>query len=187
MTTPVSHWHVRRAARVLKAGGVIAYPTDTVFGLGCDPHNPLAVLRLLGLKHRAAAKGLIVIAADFEQLVPFLHPRERDLCATLTRPEPRPVTWLVDAPAIPPWIRGDHPKAAVRIVKHRLAAALCRAFGGPIVSTSANVSGGTPARTALKVRLLFGRRLDYVLAGEAGPSGRPSEIRDARTGLVHRQ
>lgn len=181
------HWRIRYAARILRSGGVVAYPTESVFGLGCDPWNPYAVLRLLQLKRRASAKGLILIAADYQQLAPWLGAADEALRATLTGRRPRPVTWLVEAPAVPGWIRGDHPKTAVRIVNHGIAAALCRAFGGPIVSTSANISGGPPARTALKARLLFGNRPDYILAGRVGPFDRPSEIRDAETGRIHRR
>lgn len=181
------HWRIRQAARLLKAGGVVAYPTESVFGLGCDPWNPHAVLRLLLLKRRAATKGLILIAADDRQLgsLGISEPTRR---RTLARPGARPVTWLVDAPRAPRWIRGAHTKTAVRIVNHPVAEALCRAFSGPIVSTSANISGGAPpARTALKVRLMFGGQLDYVLGGDSGPFVRPSEIRDAETGKVLRR
>lgn len=180
------HWRIRQAARVLKAGGIVAYPTESVFGLGCDPWNPRAVLGLLRLKRRGAAKGLILIAADDRQLT-ALGIADSIRRETLAGPGPRPVTWLVNAPGAPRWIRGAHTKTAVRIVNHPVAAALCRAFGGPIVSTSANISGSPPARTALKVRLLFGDRLDDVLGGETGPFDRPSEIRDAETGKVLRR
>lgn len=177
------HWHVTRAARVVRAGGVIAYPTESVYGLGCDPWDAAAVVRILALKRRSPDKGLIVIAASRDQLTPYLD-APAALRAKLTAGR-RPVTWLIPAPGLPPWIRGSHDTAAVRIVSHPAAAALCR-LCGPLVSTSANLEGGTPARSALRVRRLFGDGVDYVLNGAPGPCRTPSEIRDARTGAVVR-
>lgn len=180
-------WKIKRAALVLKDGGIIAYPTESVYGLGCDPWNPHAVLRLLQLKRRSAGKGLILIAADYDQLAPYLAASGTALRAKLSRRTPRPITWLVDAPLIPPWVRGDHDKAAVRVVTHEPAASLCRVFGGPVISTSANVSGAAAARTALRVRRLFDDQLDYIMTGPVGPYKTVSEIRDAETGRSHRR
>ncbi len=178
---------LRTAARVLRAGGLIAYPTEAVFGLGCDPANAAAVLRLLELKGRPMEKGLILIAAAFEDLAPLLEPLPAAVQEKLDKSWPGPVTWLVPArPLTPEWLRGSHTSLAVRVTAHGPAAALCRAFGGPIVSTSANPAGRRPARTALQVRRLFGNAVDYVLAGEVGPFARPSDIRDAITDRVIR-
>ncbi len=174
------------AARVLRAGGVVAYPTEAVFGLGCDPWNQAAVLRLLAIKQRPMDKGLILIANRLEQLLPFLRPLGTEVEQRLRETWPGPVTWLLPArPAAPRWLRGRHSKLAVRVTAHPLAAALCEAFGGPIVSTSANASGRPPARSALHTRLRC-PGVDLILSGATGGLARPTPIRDALSGEVHR-
>jgi L-threonylcarbamoyladenylate synthase len=177
---------LRHATRVLRAGGVIAYPTEAVFGLGCDPLNQAAVLRLLAIKQRPIDKGLILIAHRLEQLLPFLRPLSADVEQRLRETWPGPVTWLLPArPAAPRWLRGRHSTLAVRVTAHPLAAALCEAFGGPIVSTSANASGRPPARSALQTRLRC-PGVDLILSGATGGLARPTPIRDALSGAVYR-
>jgi len=133
---------LRRAARMLTAGGVIAYPTEAVYGLGCDPLDAQAVTRLLAIKRRPVEKGLILIASRFDQLGPYVQPLTAAIRQRLDESWPGPNTWLLPAdPATPRWIRGDHRTIAVRVTAHPLAAALCEAFGGAIVSTSANPAG----------------------------------------------
>jgi L-threonylcarbamoyladenylate synthase len=167
---------------VVKSGGIIAYPTEAVYGLGCDPRNEAAVRRLLALKRRPAHKGLILIAADFAQLALFLQPLSPADQARLAATWPGPLTWLIPArPETPGWLRGRHATLAVRVTAHPLAAALCWACGHPLVSTSANLSGRPPARTALAVRRQLGRNLDYLLPGPTGGAAQPTEIRDLRT------
>jgi L-threonylcarbamoyladenylate synthase len=166
---------------------VIAYPTEAVYGLGCDPLDGAAVSRLLALKGRTAGKGLILIAARFAQLAPFLEPLAPALATRVLATWPGPVTWLLPArPAVPPWLRGEHDTLAVRVTAHPLAAALCTAFGGALVSTSANRAGRPPARSPLAVRRAFDGELDVVLHGPLGPGNRPTEIRDGRSGAVVR-
>jgi L-threonylcarbamoyladenylate synthase len=132
-------------------------------------------------------KGLILIAADFAQLEPFLQPPTEADRARLDATWPGPRTWLIPArPATPRWLRGRHDTLAVRVTAHPLAAALCRACGHPLVSTSANRGGRPPARGALAVRRQLGRDLDYVLAGPTGGAAKPTAIRDLRTGRVVR-
>jgi L-threonylcarbamoyladenylate synthase len=183
----MSPFHLRAARRTLQAGGIVAYPTEAVYGLGCDPLNPHAVLRLLALKQRPWEKGMILIAARQEQLSPFLQPVPPAVQEKLSQSWPGPVTWLLPAlPEVPYWLRGVHDTLAVRVTAHPLAAALCEAFGGPIVSTSANLAGHEPARSALTVRRELGGQVDYILHGELGNSEKPTEIRDALTGGVIR-
>ena len=171
------------AARVAQAGGLIAYPTEAVYGLGCDPRNEAAVRRLLALKRRPMHKGLILIAADFAQLAPFLQPLTAADQARLAATWPGPYTWLIPArPDTPCWLRGRHETLAVRVTAHPLAAALCRTCGHPLVSTSANFSGRTPARSALAVRRQLGTAMDYLLPGPTGGAAQPTEIRDLRSG-----
>lgn len=177
---------MRRAAGVLRRGGIIAYPTEAVYGLGCDPLNREAVERLLAIKQRPVEKGLILIAARFEQLSPFLEAQPPEIQRQLDASWPGPVTWLVPAnPATPVWLRGRHPSLAVRVTAHPLAAAICEAFGGPIVSTSANPAGRPPARSALQA-LLRCPGVDLILHGATGPLAQPTPIRDAVTGKVLR-
>lgn len=180
-------WHFKQAARVIHAGGVIAYPTEAVYGLGCDPFNHTAVMHLLMLKHRSIEKGLILIAAEFAQLTPFILPLDDNARQTVDASWPGPVTWLLPArPETPVWLRGHHHTIAARVTNHPLVAALCRASGHALVSTSANPSGRPPARSALQVRRYFGRQVDMVLSGSLGGEARPSEIRDLHSGTILR-
>lgn len=184
----VNEWALRRAARALRAGGVIAYPTEAVWGLGCDPLQGPAVRRLLELKHRPMEKGLILIAAEYDQLLPYVRPLDVQRMGEILGTWPGPVTWLLPAQDdVPHWLRGRHDTLAVRVTAHPIAAALCRAHGGAIVSTSANVSGRPPARSALKVRRQFGAALHCILPGKTGAQRRPSTIRDGASGRVLRK
>lgn len=178
-----------QAAVVLERGGVLAYPTEGVWGLGCDPFDESAVRRVLEIKQRPASKGMIVIAADFAQLAPLLRfdelpaERKREVLASW----PGPNTWLIPCdPGVPVWLRGEHETLAVRVTSHEAAATLCRAFGKPLVSTSANFAGEPPARFAheLDPRLL--EQLDGIVEGETGDRTSPSTIRDAMSGSVLR-
>jgi L-threonylcarbamoyladenylate synthase len=181
------HWQLAQAARIVNAGGVIAYPTEAVYGLGCDPRDGAAVLRLLELKQRPLDKGLILIAAEFAALQPYLAPLSATLRTKLLKSWPGPVTWLLPArPEAPFWLRGKHAALAVRVTAHPLAAALCRACGGVLVSTSANISNRPPARSALAVRRNFGSAIDYVLSGALGGRDKPTPIYDALSGRVVR-
>lgn len=179
-------WHIREAARHLDAGGVIAYPTETVYGLGCDPYNGAAVLHLLALKQRSPGQGLVLVASDFSQLEPLLLPANNAVRKRVTARQHKPVSWVMPCrDTVPSWLRGNHDSLAVRITRHPSAAALCDAFGGPLVSTSANLHGKRPATGTLGVRLQFGDSLDYILNGPPG-TGTPSEIRDALSGKILR-
>jgi L-threonylcarbamoyladenylate synthase len=178
---------IARAARIVRAGGVIAYPTEAVFGLGCLPRDKVAVSRLLAIKRRSWRKGLILIAADVGQLAPYvILPPEPQRSAVLAT-WPGPSTWVLEArrPALP-WISGGRPSLAVRVTAHPVARELCRRAGDALVSTSANLSRQPPHRELLRLRRALGRSVDYVLAGALGGAGRPTPIRDARTGRTLR-
>lgn len=176
-----------RAVRILRQGLVLAYPTEGVWGLGCDPSNEAAVRRLLALKGRSASKGLILIAASVDQVRGLLRGLSPAQLQPILASWPGPVTWLVPAPAgFPAWISGGKPTLAVRVSAHPGVVALCRAFGGPVVSTSANPSGRAAATTELAVRRYFRERLDGLLPGELGGLRGPSEIRDALSGRIIR-
>jgi L-threonylcarbamoyladenylate synthase len=178
---------LRRAVRVLRQGGVIAYPTEAVYGLGCDPSSRQAVERILTIKGRPVKVGFILIGASLAQFTGWiaLRPGERE---RLRSPAVKPVTWVVTAgPKARRWLTGGRRSIAVRVTAHPVAAALCRAFSGPLVSTSANRHGRPPARSALASRRSLGRELDLVLPGPTGGLRKPTEIRDARTGAVIRR
>ena len=174
---------LRRAAQVLRQGGIVAYATEYCFGLGCDPFNRDAVLRLLRLKRRSVKKGLIVLAADREQLTHYLQEIPTSVSATW----PGPHTWLLIPRAkVPAWIHGQYPKIAVRVTAHTQAQALCRTAGMAIVSTSANRGGEVPARTYREVARRFGGNVDFILPGKVGTAPAPTPIRDAATGKLIR-
>jgi L-threonylcarbamoyladenylate synthase len=183
----LSPWKLRQAAHIINTGGVIAYPTEAVYGLGCDPLNREAVYRLLALKRRAPDKGLILIAASLDQLQPFVAPLSTEERATLNATWPGPVTWLLRPGAgAPPWITGAHDSIAVRVTGHPLARDLCKAAGHALVSTSANPAGKLPAKSALAVRCYFPSQLDFILCGALGGLAKPTEIRDLTSGAVIR-
>jgi len=174
------------AVRVLEDGGIVAYPTEAVYGLGCLPEYPEAVYRLLRLKKRRAAKGLILVAASPEQLEPYIHYPDFSVKERVLATWPGPVTWLLPAKrAVPEWIKGEHTTVAVRVSKHPVVSALCRA-AGVLVSTSANPELMPPARTLRKVVNYFGHSLDYLVPGKVGGWTSPTEIRDALSGKILR-
>ena len=172
-----------RAIAVLRRGGVIAYPTEAVWGLGCDPFNESAVRRLFALKQRPQGVGVILIAADFAQVAPFLGDCPMPAIARAQATWPGPNTWIFPRNGrVPTWIVGEHAGIAVRVTAHPLAAALCRGFGSAIVSTSANPHGQAPAKSVETLRQLFDDQLDDILEGELGGLERPTAIRDAVSG-----
>ena len=177
------------AVRVLNRGGLLAYPTEAVWGLGCDPFNEAAVLRLLALKQRAVDKGLILIAGDVGQFDGLLDwqalPHDRSL--SVLGSWPGPYTWIVPATArVPRWIKGAHEDVAVRVSAHPVVVALCAGFGGALVSTSANPAGKPPAREIPDFDPQLLVQLDGVMDGNTGGMAQPTAIRDARSGEVLR-
>jgi L-threonylcarbamoyladenylate synthase len=188
MTQPAlpSPTDLQTAVRVLRAGEVIAYPTEAVWGLGCDPFREEAVRRVLDLKQRSEAKGLIIIAASLAQIDPWLAALSAAQKATVLATWPGPYTWIVPAADAPSWLRGDHDSLALRVSAHPGVQALCEAWGGPLVSTSANLSGQEPAADVAALQQQFGDGLGYILPGRLGGDPRPSEIRDAVSGVVLR-
>lgn len=174
--------------RALHTGGILAYPTEAVWGLGVDPLDYGACMRLMTLKNRSVEKGLILIASDASQLAPYVLPLDNTRQQEVEASWPGHTTWLLPArPETPYWLTGDHETLAVRITAHPLVRALCESFGGAIVSTSANPAGRPPARTALTVRHYFHQDIDYLLPGATGGVQNPSEIRDGRSGTLIRR
>jgi len=180
------NFQIRKAARCLERGGVIAYPTEGVYGIGCLPGFPDAIARVISIKGRRADAGLILIAADLELLDDWIAPTANEL-ENLQRPMDYPTTWIVTArPGVHPLLTGGRETLAVRITDHPLAASLSVATGEPLVSTSANRAGNPPAMTAFQARLKLGKALDYVISGPLGGASGPSEIRVAADNRVLR-
>jgi len=175
---------ITRAAETLLGGGVIAYPTEGIFGLGCMPDDPDAVVHLLRIKNRDPGKGLILIASDKSQLRDWLVGD----ASQLPDPDPsQPITWIAPASdKVTSLVRGDHATIAARLTTNPTAAAICSAVDSPIVSTSANLSGQSVARNGFVLRRKFGACVDYIVPGECGPASGPSEIRDLATGTILR-
>ena len=174
---------IAKAGRILKEGGVVAYPTEGVFGLGCLPGHRAAVERLLEIKQRDSSLGLVLIGSRREQLAAWAELPD----APLESSAEHPVTWVLPArPSVPAWIRGRHAGVAVRITAHPVAAALCDAAGSALVSTSANRSGQAPTRSPLLIRRRFARQVDFVVPGRCGAAAGPSEIRDFASGKTLR-
>lgn len=175
--------------KALQQQQVIAYPTEAVFGLGCDPDSEIAVRRLLMLKRRDWQKGLILVAASYAQLVRYIDDQRLTLAQrkAVFAYWPGPVTFVFPACASTPrWLTGRYSSLAVRVSAHPAVVALCHAYGKPLVSTSANLSGQPPCRYADQVRVQFGMQFP-LLTGVTGGRENPSEIRDALTGKLLRK
>ncbi|MDX1695183.1 MAG: Sua5/YciO/YrdC/YwlC family protein [Ketobacteraceae bacterium] len=182
-----------QAQITLSQGGVITYPTEAVYGYGCDPFSQDAVARLLAIKDRPWQKGLILIAANQEQLAPLLSDLTPEQQQQLDDTWPGPVTWLVPDPQdlVPRIVKGEHGSVAVRVCGHPLARRLCEQWGGPIVSTSANRSGEAPCYTELSLRqrlqhLPLWYQPDAIVGGPTLGLDKPSVIRDLITGDIIR-
>lgn len=175
------------AVNALRAGGIIAYPTEAVWGIGCDPFCEEAVDALLEIKQRDWRKGVILVAADMAQLEPYLSGLDEKFLQILMASWPGPNTWLVpNNGTAPDWITGGRNTLAVRVTAHPVVVALCKRFGGAIVSTSANPAGRPPARTLSEVRRYFGDQLDAIVPGALGGLQNPTQIRNVISGEICR-
>ena len=188
VTDWVSHPQICRAAELLKQQAVVAYPTESVWGLGCDPQSASAVEKILQLKKRNVAKGLILIADSIERFEPFLAGLDEEYLRRFREPTAKPTTWLVpNNDSAPLWISGGRDTLALRITTHPVAAALCKLIGGPLVSTSANPQGLPAAKSASEVEGYFGTAIDAQAPGRVGDAPKPSEIRYLISGEVVRE
>ena len=178
---------IAQGAEYLKAGKVIACPTEAVFGLGCDPANEPAVRRILVLKQRSEDAGLILIADCWERFLPYVQQVDQHILEKALATWPGPVTWLFPrAESVPGWLAGIHPSIAVRITAHETCRALCARFGSAMVSTSANPHAAPPATSAAQVEAYFAGTIDGIVEGSLGTQQKPSEIRDLLSGRVMR-
>lgn len=183
--------HLQQAVDYLKQGHVLAYPTEAVWGLGCDPFNQAAFDKILQLKQRPIEKGVILVAATMQQAEPFLamlsikQKNKIEQTWQASNNQEQATTWLVPlTDAVPTWISGQHDKVAIRITHHPLVQQLCLAFGGAIVSTSANPAGLAPAISAQQITDYFADVA--ILDGQLGQCTTPSRIIDIVTGNVIR-
>ncbi len=187
-TDSVDNQSIRLAVKCLRAGGVIAYPTESVYGLGCDPMNSAAVQRLSVIKDRPEHKGFIIIAAGWTQVQTWVRPIEPRCLQPILQANSRPVTWIFPAMlTVPTSLCGPGHSIAIRFVTHPIMHALCEAYGGPIISTSANRHHESPIRDPIRLREVFQREVDVFVLGRLGSARRPSEIRDMMTGVICRE
>ncbi len=188
MNTPHLCAAVQEAAQLIASGGVIVYPTEAVWGLGCDFLNRAAVMKLLQLKNRPVEKGLILIASRIEQLHPYIQPTHtRDLERALGAWPGHSTFVFPKSPFLPDWISGAHPSVAVRVSAHPTVIGLCEHLGQAIVSTSANVSGQATFADLDQIQSTFGDAVDGYLDRPLGGLTRPSQIIDAASGEVYRE
>ncbi len=174
---------IKKAVNALQQGGVIAYPTEAVYGLGCDPFNHDAVARILTIKNRSIKKGFILIASEWMQVQRFVETIDPKALARVFATWPGPITWVFPANHhAPAWVTGEHKTVAVRVTNHPIANALCQRYGRPIISTSANIEGAPPIRNKHALEMLLGNKIDVIVLGNVGESHHPSQIRDAITG-----
>ena len=172
---------IDQAHQLLRQGKIIAYPTEAVFGLGCDPFNEAAVKQLLALKQRPVSKGFIILISDWPQLNPLIDLLSQHALERVRESWPGPVTWIFPkAENLPIWLSGEHDSIAIRMTSHVLAKALCSE--GPIISTSANVHGLEPARDVASVMAQFPTGIDGILSGVVGGLSQPSAIYDVLSG-----
>lgn len=188
----VNDFQIKRAVNLMEQDGVIAYPTEAVFGLGCLPFSVEAIERILAIKKRPWHKGLILVSSDIAQIEPFVDENFHDLLVCFDEvPDPeepdQPVTWLLPkSELVLPLVCGEHPKIAIRLSKHPVVKALCDEAQSVIVSTSANRAGNPEMKRTEDVRNHMTNQLDMVVSGAVGGYDRPSKIIDAQTQKVLR-
>ncbi len=170
----------------LKRGGLIAYPTESCFGLGCDPRNLRAIKKLLKLKQRPQRKGLILIAENYAQVARYVLPLNLAEQQHLREAGAQAITYLLPAKVQTSHrLRGVHDSLAVRLTAHEFAQNLCRGVRSALVSTSANRSGKRPAKTAAQCKKIFGEKV-WALGGRVGKNKKPSTIKTWADGKIVR-
>jgi len=178
----ISAFKLRQAAYFLRCGKIIAYPTEAVYGLGCDPLNESAVQRILELKQRPVTKGMILLASNFQQIEDYIEINE-DIKKRIIPTWPGPHTWVLPAQSwVPEYLTGEHQSIAVRITAHPIAAKICENFGQAIISTSANPSGSKPPKTILQLKKYFSPQDLLMISGTTGDLNQPTTIRNGVTG-----
>ena len=176
--------YVIAAGKAISAGGLVVYPTEGVYGIGCDPQNQTALERLLSLKQRDSRKGFILIASDISMLDNYLAPLSEDINSRIKDSWPGPVTWVMPAAEnVSNILSGGRSTLAVRVSAHPYVRALCQHLGHALVSTSANQSGQPPLGTLIELQQTLGDRIDYIVPLPPGNLNRPTPIFDAINGV----
>ena len=187
MNKQTTYDYIQYAVDILNQGGVIAYPTEAVFGLGCLAGNTQAIEKLLHLKQRPIDKGLILLASEYSQFEAYIKPLPDNILNKIQSSWPGPVTWIVPAAdQTSPLIRGQYHSVAIRISAHPIVRELCQKTQSALISTSANISDHSMTYNASQVRAQFKDKLDYILEGALGESTKPSIIKDALSDQIIR-
>ena len=179
--------HINLAVDVVLSGGIIAYPTESVIGLGCDPFNSKAVKKLLEIKKRNSSKGLILIASHIQQILPLIRPTNASDLARALKTWPGHYTWVFPKSSkVPQWVSGNLNTVAVRVSKHSIVKCLCDKLKFPLISTSANISKQTVFTSYKQIKIAFNDKIDFYIDGEIGQHEMPSSIRDAHSNIIIR-
>lgn len=174
----------KAASAAIQSGKLIAYPTEAIYGLGCDPTNQSALQHLLDLKSRDTNKGLILVASNWQQIEPFVELIEDDILDRAQSNWPGPVTWIMPASSrCSALLTGGRTTIAVRVSAHDVVRDLCDQCGSALVSTSANISGLPPLKTPDDIVATFSDGIAGVVEGELGGLENATSIFDARTGV----
>lgn len=178
---------IKQAAVTVSLGGTVVYPTEGVYGMGCDFRNEEAVHKILQLKQRPVGKGLVLIASHVQQVLPLIVPQQRFDLARALKTWPGHATWVFPKSKLTPaWVSGDHGTVAVRVSQHPAVKALCDQLGQALVSTSANISGQGTASNCQELKTIWQADVDYYLDLPLGDNKCPSSIRLANSGSVLR-
>jgi len=170
-----SDFSISHAAHIIRHGGIIAYPTDTIYGLGCDPYNAEAVSSINEIKQRPLHKQFILLAGDINQVLSLVD-LDKEQQQKITHAA-EPTSWVIEAkPSVPSWLVSDDGSITIRISQQHDVQRLCHALGHAIISTSANPSGKPPARNSLELHRYFHHNLDMILAEHQMLAGRPSKV-----------
>ena len=170
-----SDFSIRHAAHIIKHGGIIAYPTDTIYGLGCDPYNPDAVEKINAIKQRPSNKQFILLAANINQIRPLILIEKKQ--EKIITENNQATSWIVKAsPSAPPWLVGDNKTLCIRISKHDEVQRLCKTLGHAIISTSANLSGKKTAQNALELHKFFHHHVEKILVANKKQHSKASKI-----------
>jgi L-threonylcarbamoyladenylate synthase len=173
---------IKIAVQAIKSGKIIVYPTESVYGLGCDPFNESAVMQLLSLKRRSPRQGLIIIASHIRQVLPLIKPIEANDLARALKTWPGHNTWVFPkSNLVPYWISGEFDSIAVRVSKHPIVVQLCEKLNMPLVSTSANRTNQAELISIKSIKQVFGDKIQHYLEAPVGEEEKPSPIRDAHT------
>lgn len=164
------------AKQTLLNDGVICYPTEAVWGIGCHPNSSKAFEKILRIKNRPDDKGVILIASTLAQLIPYID-IDTNTKQQLAAIWPGFITCLLPkSPSCPSYLSGKYDNLAVRLTTHPTVTELCQAINSPLVSTSANISGEAAIKDLNEAKRLFGTQIDYYVDAPLGGEAKPSRI-----------